>query len=465
MSSGPSNQLLQCFLNLNSDHSIDPDSQLGSAMSSFMSSQSSSSAAPAKSCGFRELGACLQRIDDSSEEVSPRSQVTDASGNSCPKGDLSKLDNVRRHLPQAMGGLTIAGNLALAHLEQFAACPVFVESAVRLSSLDAQNRCWRSSHLELPGNANLHSSVASNQFPTVRYAELWNSREETSVSDPISVSGEASLRAPRDSNAKKRKAPLKSKEKDTIQPKSVVDPPKVADEEDSDAKRCRSAGNNNEIGNEQNDGARTRRNGEEKQERESNDKPSEPSKDYVHVRARRGQATDSHSLAERVRREKISERMKLLQDLVPGCSKATGKAVMLDEIIDYVQSLQRQVEFLSMKLATESPELDFNNLTNFCANNMIQICRPVPDSVYQVEMSMASSHAKQPQQRTNRLGSTCFMNMLDPTCHLSLVAHQAFLNGLGDASSQLGTFWEDDLQSVASLWNFHGGINSCNENS
>lgn len=30
-------------------------------------------------------------------------------------------------------------------------------------------------------------------------------------------------------------------------------------------------------------------------------KPPEPSKDYIHVRARRGQATDSHSLAERVR--------------------------------------------------------------------------------------------------------------------------------------------------------------------
>jgi hypothetical protein len=142
--------------------------------------------------------------------------------------------------------------------------------------------------------------------------------------------------------------------------------------------------------------------------------------DYIHVRARRGQATNSHSLAERVRiwstggipvftvccgsrsgihtpmfnpaccvffslqlrREKISERMKLLQDLVPGCSKVglssteerkgeqnllvcfyvgfhykwtslsigiqvTGKAVMLDEIINYVQSLQRQVEVIS----------------------------------------------------------------------------------------------------------------------
>lgn len=45
-----------------------------------------------------------------------------------------------------------------------------------------------------------------------------------------------------------------------------------------------------------------------------------------------------------VRREKISARMKFLQGLVPGCSKVTGKAGMLDEIINYVQSLQRQVE-------------------------------------------------------------------------------------------------------------------------
>ncbi|KAL5204863.1 hypothetical protein ABZP36_009734 [Zizania latifolia] len=86
----------------------------------------------------------------------------------------------------------------------------------------------------------------------------------------------------------------------------------------------------------------------------------EPPKDYIHVRARRGQATDSHSLAERVRREKIGERMKLLQDLVPGCNKVTGKAVMLDEIINYVQSLQRQVEFLSMKLSVVNPRLDFD---------------------------------------------------------------------------------------------------------
>ncbi|KAG5621086.1 hypothetical protein H5410_006304 [Solanum commersonii] len=92
-----------------------------------------------------------------------------------------------------------------------------------------------------------------------------------------------------------------------------------------------------------------------------NSKTSEVEKpDYIHVRARRGQATDSHSLAERARREKISKKMKYLQDLVPGCNKVTGKAGMLDEIINYVQSLQKQVEFLSMKLATLNPRLDLN---------------------------------------------------------------------------------------------------------
>ncbi|CAM0905073.1 unnamed protein product [Alopecurus aequalis] len=95
-------------------------------------------------------------------------------------------------------------------------------------------------------------------------------------------------------------------------------------------------------------------------ENEVEEENPEPFKDYIHVRARRGQATDSHSLAERVRREKISERMKLLQSLVPGCTKITGKALMLDEIINYVQSLQRQVEFLSMKLSTMNPQLDFH---------------------------------------------------------------------------------------------------------
>lgn len=88
--------------------------------------------------------------------------------------------------------------------------------------------------------------------------------------------------------------------------------------------------------------------------------------------------------------------MKYLQDLVPGCNKITGKAGMLDEIINYVQSLQRQVEvksfaififfiyfvpssvlivhnlqFLSMKLAAVNPRLDFD-IDNLFAKDVRQ---------------------------------------------------------------------------------------------
>ncbi|KAK8939255.1 Transcription factor bHLH63 [Platanthera zijinensis] len=104
--------------------------------------------------------------------------------------------------------------------------------------------------------------------------------------------------------------------------------------------------------------------------------PAPPKQDFIHVRARRGQATDSHSLAERVRRERISERMKYLQELVPGCDKITGKAGMLDEIINYVQSLQRQVEFLSMKLATANPWVDFDIDSVFPKEMNYACCNP-----------------------------------------------------------------------------------------
>ncbi|MFS8002763.1 putative transcription factor bHLH family [Helianthus anomalus] len=120
-----------------------------------------------------------------------------------------------------------------------------------------------------------------------------------------------------------------------LPPDPVLHAVEEPEKEVSDAKRSKSG---------------EERNGVEKEKEEGNLKPTkenaklEPPRDYIYVRARKGQATDSHSLAEKVRREKISERMKFLQDLVPGCIKLTGKAVMLDEIINYVQSLQRQIE-------------------------------------------------------------------------------------------------------------------------
>eukprot|EP01018_Ginkgo_biloba_P012927 Gb_13550 [translate_table: standard] len=138
----------------------------------------------------------------------------------------------------------------------------------------------------------------------------------------------------------------------------------LQESEENKAKRCKD-GENSESENENGNSSES----SSKKGKEKYSKFCQRDDNYIHVRARRGQATDSHSLAERVRREKINERMKFLQDLVPSCNKVTGKAVMLDEIINYVQSLQHQVEFLSMKLATVNPKLDFN-IDNFFAKEM-----------------------------------------------------------------------------------------------
>ncbi|KAH9549873.1 hypothetical protein CY35_10G041700 [Sphagnum magellanicum] len=69
------------------------------------------------------------------------------------------------------------------------------------------------------------------------------------------------------------------------------------------------------------------------------------------TRAKRGCATHPRSIAERVRRTKISERMKRLQDLVPNMDKQTNMSDMLDEAVEYVKRLQQQVQDLSDTVA------------------------------------------------------------------------------------------------------------------
>ncbi|KAK9079064.1 hypothetical protein SSX86_000734 [Deinandra increscens subsp. villosa] len=64
-------------------------------------------------------------------------------------------------------------------------------------------------------------------------------------------------------------------------------------------------------------------------------------------RAKRGCATHPRSIAERVRRTRISERMRRLQDLVPNMDKQTNTADMLDFAVDYIKELQKEAETLS----------------------------------------------------------------------------------------------------------------------
>ncbi|KAG6472825.1 transcription factor bHLH130-like isoform X1 [Zingiber officinale] len=64
------------------------------------------------------------------------------------------------------------------------------------------------------------------------------------------------------------------------------------------------------------------------------------------IRAKRGCATHPRSIAERVRRTKISERMRKLQELVPNMDKQTNTADMLDLAVEYIKDLQRQVDVI-----------------------------------------------------------------------------------------------------------------------
>ncbi|XP_061359075.1 transcription factor PIF1-like [Gastrolobium bilobum] len=62
---------------------------------------------------------------------------------------------------------------------------------------------------------------------------------------------------------------------------------------------------------------------------------------------KRSRAAEVHNLSERKRRDRINEKMKALQELIPRCNKS-DKASMLDEAIEYLKSLQLQVQMMSM---------------------------------------------------------------------------------------------------------------------
>ncbi|KAI4319154.1 hypothetical protein MLD38_032788 [Melastoma candidum] len=76
---------------------------------------------------------------------------------------------------------------------------------------------------------------------------------------------------------------------------------------------------------------------------------------------RQDKATATHNLSEQRRRDRINEKMKALQKLVPNSNK-TDKASMLDEVIAYTKQLQAQVE--AMKLMRSSSTSNNNSRSN-----------------------------------------------------------------------------------------------------
>ena len=232
---------------------------------------------------------------------------------SAPRLDFGVLGSVPAMLDAAAAG----GDGGEDCLERFCGDPGFAERAARLSSFSGQRFAGAGAAAGLFG--------LPPPAPAASNGEFAGSREASSVSDPAS--------AMKDANAKKRKAPAAAKGKGKESSAQVsfallnccpvsscpafratdaeirveILCAQAGDQKDPDAKRLKTEGaegkeespvkpKSEQAGSDSSveDG------GQKPAGKGKNAKPVEPPKDYVHVRARRGQATDSHSLAERV---------------------------------------------------------------------------------------------------------------------------------------------------------------------
>nr|KYP57587.1 Transcription factor PIF3 [Cajanus cajan] len=72
--------------------------------------------------------------------------------------------------------------------------------------------------------------------------------------------------------------------------------------------------------------------------------------------SKRSRAAEVHNLSERRRRDRINEKMRALQELIPNCNKV-DKASMLDEAIEYLKTLQLQVQIMSMGAGLYMPPM------------------------------------------------------------------------------------------------------------
>ncbi|XP_074577856.1 transcription factor bHLH62-like [Curcuma longa] len=440
-SAAGADQLPRSSLNLGWDQPMQHDAHayLESDISSLVLSPSFNAPTGNDGVVVRELIGRLGSICKS-RDITPTSRCQVAR-TSCspPMLNLTVTDDQQQGVPGQ------GNEMAASQLAPFAGDPGLGETAARFCCFGLRNHVGIGAQLGIAEAGKLsrvsssQSLMAANNGKGVTKSDSTmemsrfggriscsSSPGASSVSDSLAATGA-------ESNARKRKAAPKGKGKISPLSSPNMNPP---NEENSGTKKCKlreDQKNTAKPTSEQNSNG-SRKLGEDA-------KPLEPLKDYIHVRARRGQATDSHSLAERVRREKISERMKFLQNLVPGCRKVTGKAVMLDEIINYVQSLQRQVEFLSMKLATLNSQLEFD-METLLPKDMHHAHVPFPHQLY--ELGMASSAffffllCQQPAQTDS--------NLLEMSLRWPSSLQVPHLDGFTDATSQFVNFGEDDLR-------------------
>ncbi|XP_019461324.1 PREDICTED: transcription factor bHLH62-like [Lupinus angustifolius] len=457
-------------LDKSNDHSLQFDSALSSMVSSPAASNSNISN---DNFIIRELIGKLGNINNNNNNSTNNTSCYNTPLSSPPKVNNNNNNNINNNNNSYLVKPMMSLNSST--VGEFSSDSGFAERAAKFSCFGSRSFNGRRTQLGLKNNDEL--AQRSNTFmengkytrvsssPSLQVLgvgsqmgiqenknspmEVANSQEESTISEQI-PNFDNGVKPSSYMNSRKRKgSSSKGKTKETS---TSANP--VIGGEDSNAKRYKkNEGDGNENGalKEEEESKGDASNGGDEKQKKGNSKSSEPPKDYIHVRARRGQATDSHSLAERVRREKISERMKLLQDLVPGCNKVTGKALMLDEIINYVQSLQRQVEFLSMKLATVNTRLDFSieNLISkdiFQSNNSLDPTFPLNSSA---EGFYGAIHNNIPNE-------TVTHNSVDPLdtslCQTISTMQLPSLSGFNENGFQYPiAFSEDDLHTIVEM--------------
>ncbi|KAJ6306688.1 hypothetical protein OIU78_021908 [Salix suchowensis] len=90
---------------------------------------------------------------------------------------------------------------------------------------------------------------------------------------------------------------------------------------------------------------------------------------------RRSRAAEVHNLSERRRRDRINEKMRALQELIPHCYK-TDKASMLDEAIEYLKSLQLQLQVMWM--GSGMAPMVFPGVQHFMSRMGMGMAPPLP---------------------------------------------------------------------------------------
>ncbi|XVE83651.1 hypothetical protein DITRI_Ditri16bG0103600 [Diplodiscus trichospermus] len=167
--------------------------------------------------------------------------------------------------------------------------------------------------------------------------------------------------------------------------------------------------------------------------------------------SRRTRAAEVHNLSERRRRDRINEKMRELQELIPHCNK-TDKASMLDEAIEYLKSLQLQLQaFQVMWMGSGMAPMMFPGIQHYMSRMGMGMGPPALPSIHNTlhlstvpvvdpSMSMAPSQNQAATCQTQHLNPVNYQHhMQNPTFSEQYARFLGFHN-LQTASQPMNMF-------------------------